>query len=90
MPPRDSSRSTSAIPESIAKPLAIASQIALIDSTTTLPVPATKSAYTSGWRNAPRTPANRVEASSASEAGTLRIDRNASSTRGSSASGVIQ
>ena len=35
MPPRDSSRSMSAMPESIEKPFAMAFQIALIDSTTT-------------------------------------------------------
>ncbi len=89
MPPRESSRSTSGMPESIEKPLAIASQTALSDSTTTWPLPATKSAYTSGWRNAPRTPAKSVAASSARDAGTFRIDRKASSTSGSSASGVM-
>ena len=75
MPPRESRRSMSAIPESIEKPFAIAIQTALTDSITTLPSPGTKSATTRGWRKAASAPVNSAEAIRAREAGTLRMER---------------
>src|SRR3712207_2534527 len=90
MPPRETSRSTSATPVSTVSPVAIASQAALIDSTTTLPCPATKSATTWGWVNAASTPANSADPSSASDAGALRTESTTSSTRGSRFTGLIQ
>ena len=91
MPPRDTSRSISAMPESIGKPVAIACHTALIDSIDRRRRrPSTKPCTTSGCRNgARRTPANSVAAISASDAGTLRIDSTASSTSGSRLSGVM-
>ena len=53
----------------------MACHTALIDSATTLPVPSTKASTTSGWVKAAIGPAKSAEASSASEAGTLRTER---------------
>ena len=87
IPPLDTSRSTSSTPESIWKPVAIACHTALIDSTTTPPPSSANPCTTSGCSTAAHSPAKRVAAMRASEAGTLRIESTASRTSGSRFSG---
>lgn len=93
MPPRDSKRSISATPVLATKPLAIAVQIAWIEPTTGFELPSisrTNALTTSRCRIVACTPANNDDASSASEAGTLRTDSTMSNTNGSRFHGVIQ
>jgi hypothetical protein len=45
---------------------------------------------TSGWRNAPRTPANSAANTKASDGGSFRIDNTARSSNGSRFKGVMR
>ena len=86
MPPRESNRSMSAMPEFIEKPFAIVFQTAWIEPTTAFGLPSisrTNCSTTSRCVMVACAPANSAAAINANEAGTLRIDRNASNASGS-------